>query len=480
MVADHGYADLALEHRRAYAHVMFSRTSSRSLRVAIAIAGLLVSVPAATGQQAAAPVVALVGVNVIPMDRERVLENHTLVVRDGVIAELGPASRVKPPAGAQIVQAAGKFVMPGLAEMHGHMPGADTALAERILMLNAVYGVTTLRNMQGHPAHLALRERLARGELLGPRLYTAGPALGGNTATAEAAVKTVTDQKQAGFDLLKIQEGMSRPVFDAMAEAAHRVKIPFAGHVPGDVGLQRALEARYASVDHLDGFVEALVKPGAPVDLANAGFFGSAVLDHVDASRLDAVVAATKTAGTAVVPTETLIENFFTPASIDTLFARPGLRYLPEQMVAGWEKQKRGFMTGAGAIPESQRERLYALRRTIIRKLQDAGVLLVLGADSPQVLNVPGLAIHRELALMVKAGLTPYDALATGTRNVATYFGTIDESGTVSRGKRADLLVLDANPLQDITNTEKRVGVFVNGRWLPRAEIDRMLGELAR
>ena len=179
-------------------------------------------------------------------------------------------------------------------------------------------------------------------------------------------------------------------------------------------------------------------------------------------------------------PTETLIEHFFTAEPIESLFAKPALRYLPADMVAGWEKQKRNFMSGTGNIPAPQRERLYDLRRTIIRKLQDGGVRLVLGADSPQVLNVPGAAVHHELALMVKAGLTPYEALASGTRNVAAYFGTLESSGTVDRGKRADLVVLERNPLTDIANTGDRFGVFVNGRWIPRAEIDRRLAALAR
>jgi imidazolonepropionase-like amidohydrolase len=455
-------------------------TSIRSSRAALVLAALVVSIPVATGQQAPAPAVALVGVNVIPMDRERVLDGHTLVVRDGVIAALGPAASVKVPEGALVVEARGKYVIPGLAEMHGHLQGGDTALGERILELNALYGVTTLRNMQGHPAHLTLRDRVNRRELLGPRLYTAGPALGGNIKTAEQAIQVVTEQKRAGFDLLKIQEGMSRPVFDAMADAAHRLKIPFAGHVPADVGLPRALEARYASIDHLDGYVEALVPPDAQADLNNAGFFGSSVAGKADLSRLGKIVADTKAAGTAVVPTETLIEQFFTPAPIESLFAKPALRYLPADMVAGWEKQKRSFMSGTGNIPEAQREQLYTLRRTIIRKLQDGGVRLVLGADSPQVLNVPGVAIHHELALMVKAGLTPYEALASGTRNVAAYFGTLESSGTVERGKRADLIVLDGDPLRDISRTEDRFGVFVNGRWIPRAEIDKRLAALAR
>lgn len=413
---------------------------------------------------------ALVDVTVIPMDRERVIEHQTIIVRDGMIAQLGPVGSIKPPAGAQTIDGKGKFVMPGLAEMHGHLQGDDAALNERILLLNAAYGVTTLRNMQGHPAHVALRDRVARGELLGPRIYTAGPSIGGNIKTAEAATSAVSAQKQAGFDLLKIQEGLSRAAFDATAERAHALSLPFAGHIPAEVGLARALEARYASIDHLDGYIEALVKPGA-ADLANAGFFGSAVLAHVDEARIPELVRQTKAAGVAVVPTETLIENFFSPEPIATLFARPELKYLPPAMLSGWEKQKRGFMTqGAGTLPAAEVTRLYDLRRALIRAMQRGGVLLTLGSDAPQVLNVPGLAIHRELELMVKAGLTPYEALVTGTRNIAVYFGTQDRAGTIAQGKQADLLLLDANPLRDITNTQKRAGVVVAGRWLSAAD----------
>jgi imidazolonepropionase-like amidohydrolase len=444
----------------------------------ITLAALAFGVTAMTLTAQPSPPIALIGVHVIAMDDEKVANNQTILVRDGRIVEIGSAASVTIPEGATRVDAEGKYALPGLTEMHGHLAGDDSAMNERILLLNVAYGITTLRNMQGHPAHLALRDRVARGELLGPRIYTSGPALSGKRIpTPDEAVKVVTEQKQAGFDFLKTQEGVSRAAFDAMVETAQKLDIPFAGHVAADVGLERALEAGYKSVDHLDGYVEALVKPG--VDLAEAGFFGSAVVEHIDEARITEVAKATRDAGTAVVPTETLIENFFTPEPVDELLAQPEMRYLPKELLSDWEASKRKFMTdGNGNIPAEQRERLHDVRRKMIKVLHDTGVLLVLGADTPQVLNVPGAAIHRELALMVEAGLTSYQALEMGTKNVAAYFGTSDEAGTIAPGKRADLLLVDANPLDDIGNTTKRFGVMVNGTWLSRTEIDEKLAAL--
>jgi imidazolonepropionase-like amidohydrolase len=444
------------------------------------ILAALAGATAAT-QPSAPAALALVGVHVIPMDRERGLENQTIVVRDGRIAGVGDAKQVTVPDGATRIDAAGKFVIPGLAEMHGHLTGANETLNARILQLNAAFGITTIRGMLGDPSHLSLRDRVARGELVGPRIWTSGPSLNGKSIpTPEAAEKAVREQKAAGFDFLKIHPGVSRAAFDALAKTAKEVDIRFAGHVPVDVGLQHALDNRCATIDHLDGFVEALVKEGAPVDVRKGGFFGSALIDHVDESKIPALVKATKAAGTAIVPTEALMDSFFSPEPVEQLIAKPEMKWLPADLVAGWEKSKRGFMTdGPGAMPAEKRERFLALRRKILKALHEGGVPLLLGADSPQVLNVPGVAIHRELALIVKAGLSPYQALETGTRNVAAYFGIAKEAGTIERGKRADLVVLDANPLDDIANSEKRFGVMTNGRWLPRAQIDKELAAAA-
>ena len=209
---------------------------------------------------------ALVGVNVIPMDRERVLERQTLVIRDGRIVEIGPAGTVKPPAGAQIVNGAGKYVMPALGEMHGHLAGPNASLNERILALNVIHGVLTVRSMLGHPAQLTLRDRIAKGEIPGPRIYTSGPSANGQSVPTPAAGEQMArDQKAAGYDLIKIHPGVPLDAFNALAKTAREVGIPFGGHVPAAVGVHRAIEAGYRSIDHLDGYAEAALRDGATV-----------------------------------------------------------------------------------------------------------------------------------------------------------------------------------------------------------------------
>lgn len=426
-----------------------------------------------------APVLALVGIHVIPMDRERVIERQTLIIRDGRIVEMGPLGSVKPPVGAQIVNGAGKYVMPALGEMHGHLAGPDASLNERILTLNVIHGVLTVRSMLGHPAQLTLRDRVARGEILGPRIYTSGPSANGQSVSTPAAGEQMArDQKAAGFDLIKIHPGVPLDAFDALARTAREVGIPFAGHVPVAVGVHRAIEAGYRSIDHLDGYAEAAVRDGATVGVNGGGFFGSLVALDLDDRKIPALVEKTRAAGVWVVPTETLMLNFLSSEPVEAMMKRPEMAYVTPEMRKQWEGGLRNFRSGSQLPTPQHRTRLMAFRSTLLRQMQAAGVGILLGADSPQVLNVPGIATHQELAAVVKAGLTPYEALVSGTRNVATYFGTAKDDGTVATGMKANLLVLNANPLQDVTRTMDRRGVVVNGTWHDRAALDQMLATL--
>jgi imidazolonepropionase-like amidohydrolase len=429
-------------------------------------------------------VLAIAHVNVIPLDRERVLSDQTVIVRGDRIAEVGPGSAVRVPAGATRVDGRGKYLIPGLAEMHAHVPapGAEQQLGagytERVLFLYVANGVTTIRGMLGHPAHLTLRDRLRRGEVLGPTLYTSGPSFNGNSAPDPAtARRMVIEQRQAGYDFLKIHPGLSRETFDALARTADSVGIRFAGHVPALVGLERALEARYASIDHVDGYVEYLTSAGSDGGSA-AGFFGFNLADRADEAKLAAIARRTREAGVWVVPTEALMDGFVAAEDPEVMGRRPELRYMPKQIVAQWVQAKRNAQAQPTYDPARAR-RFIALRGRIIKALHDAGVGLALGSDAPQVMNVPGFSIHRELAALVAAGLTPYQALVTGTRNVAAYFGAAERAGTIEPGKVADLILLDGNPLADIAHTGRIAGVMVRGVWLPRADLDRRLAEIA-
>jgi hypothetical protein len=439
---------------------------------------LLLSAPV----KGADSVVAFVDVTVIPMDRERSLPRQTVVVQGGRIVAIGPSDRVKVPAGGRKVDGRGKFLIPGLAEMHAHIPGGETpdSVVERTLFLYVSGGITTIRGMLGHPRHLDLRARAARNELLSPTIYTSGPSLNGNSVTTPgAAARIVAEQKAAGYDFLKIHPGIAGEVFDTLAATAHRVGIRFAGHVPLDVGLARALDAGYATIDHLDGYVEAMVREGSPVTAAESKFFGLNLGEQLDESRLPALVEATRSAGVWNVPTQVLMENLLPGEGVEALQQRPEMRYVSRKTLSGWAEFKTSLAAETGSTPESAR-RTMEVRRKLIKALHAGRAGLLLGSDAPQIFNVPGFSIHRELQSLVAAGLTPYQALETGTRNVAAFFRTLPTSGTIAVGKRADLVLLDANPLLDVRNTTRRAGVMLRGRWLPKAEIEKRLAVIAK
>jgi imidazolonepropionase-like amidohydrolase len=420
-------------------------------------------------------------VNVIPMDTERVLAEQTVIVRDGEISAIGPAASTTVPEGATIVDGSGKYLIPGLTEMHAHIPtpqgGAEAV--DRTLFLYVAGGVTTIRGMLGHPSHLELRERSARDEIVAPRIYTSGPSFsGGNASDPAAAAAMVRQQKEAGYDFLKLHPGLSRASFDAIAEAADDVDIEFAGHVSAAVGLGRALEAGYASIDHLDSYVEALAGHMDGFEGVSAGFFGFNLTDQADPARIDELARATREAGVWNVPTQSLMESLAGTTPPEEMARWPEMRYMPPATVANWVERKRDFRSESGFSPE-RAERYLQIRRQMIRALHEAGAGLILGSDAPQWWNVPGFSALRELEYMVTAGLSPFEALQMGTVNAAEYFDAEEDWGTVRTGRSADLILLDANPLQDITNLWRKSGVMVRGRWLSADEIQRRLNEIA-
>ncbi len=436
---------------------------------------------AAGGQPAAVQSpssLAFIDVNVVPMTGERVLRAQTVIVKGDRIAQLGPRDGVTVPADAVRVEGQGRFLMPGLGEMHGHLV-PDGAVSERILALNALHGITTIRGMLGHPSHLTLRDRVAKGELLGPTIYTSGPSFSGGTAKdADTAVRMVKDQKAAGYDFLKIHPGVTRGVFDALARAAIEADITAQGHVPAEVGLRRALEPPYRAIDHLDGFVELLAGWSPGPDAPDPGFFGFKITGRVDESKIPALAADVRKAGVWIVPTEVIAHTFVSPEPPEKTLEQPAMRYVPAAMRDGWLKQKRSFNESHGIGTAEERERYHALRRRLIKALHAAGVKILVGADSPQVMSVPGVATHQELAHLVDAGLTPYQAIEAGTRNVAELFGAGKERGTIEAGKRADLILVEANPLERVQHASRIAGVVVGGRWLAKDEIASRLKAL--
>ena len=397
--------------------------------------------------------------NVVSMTSPKA-EKRTVIVTDGRIIAVD--AKAKEPKGATVIDAAGKYLMPGLAEMHGHVPpvNAPNNQAEDVLFLYVANGITTVRGMLGNPGQLDLRAKANTSKIVSPTLYLAGPSFNGNSINSpQEAIDKVRAQKKEGWDLLKVHPGLTRDEYDAMAKTAAEEKIRFGGHVPADVGLVHAIETGQETFDHIDGYVELLEGDKGPVD----------------EKRLAEIVKRSKDAGVWIVPTSALWEVLFNAIPLETLSAYPELKYVPPGAVTAWTK---AYNDRLAQLPREASKNIIANRVTILRALHRGGVKILMGTDAPQQFSVPGFSLHRELLRMRDAGMSNYEILKSGTVNVGQYFAASDSFGTIEKGKRADLVLLAANPLDDIANVAKIDGVMVRGKWLSRADLDAGLKKI--
>lgn len=421
-------------------------------------------------------------VNVVPMTGDTVLALQDVVARAGVITGLGPSGSLGWSDSALVIDATGKYLLPGLAEMHAHVPPEnDLQPMQEVLLLFALNGVTTIRGMLGHPRHLELRTKINNGEIFGPRLYTAGPAIAGDDIqTPEKARSEVIAQKQAGYDFLKIlMPALSKEAFDAVVATAHEVKIPFAGHVPGTVGVRGAIDAGYATIDHLDGFVESLVPGIENMNWGDVGLFGMFVANQADTSGIPVLVQRLRERQIWVVPTQCLAERWFAPGDVSrTFMAAPEMIYMNADELKEWSDMREQIVKSA-QYDSTEIEVFRRIRKQLVFECNKNGVGLLLGSDAPQVYNVPGFSAHHELRYLVEAGLTPYEALRCGTANVGRFWGR-DDLGVVKTGAVADLILLNANPLENISNTRRIEGVLLGHRWMSGAFIAETLKKLEK
>ncbi len=422
---------------------------------------------------ASADTTAFINVNVVPMSTNIVLAGQTVVVESGKIANIGPVDTVPVPEDALIIDGTDRFLMPGLAEMHAHVTATGPADIDRLFTLFVANGITTIRGMLGQRSHLDLRARLDAGDVFGPRLVTSGPSLNGRSVSGAAdAARQVREQHAAGYDFIKVHPGLTSEEFAALAATANELGMPYAGHVPVAAGVREALRNRMASIDHLDGYFVALLPPDSPGSGGFGGFFDVMLAHELDSQKIAAIAAATATAGTWNVPTQVLIEQMVDGTSVTDLRNRSEMRYVPEATVNRWVIAKEQQLAERGFDPEIAALAI-DLRRRLILALHDSGAGLLLGSDAPQIFNVPGFSAHRELDVLVASGLTPYAALRTGTAAVADFLES--NTGVVAVGKEADLILLDANPLDDIRNSRRIHGVMLRGQWLPAAELEQRL-----
>jgi len=504
-----------------------------------------------------------VNVSVIPMDSERILENQTVLIRGEKIIQIDSTDRSTIPAGAQIIDGKGKFLMPGLADMHAHLLFDD---APEHMALYPAHGVTTIRNLNALlPLHFEWREKVKNGEVFGPTIYTSGPTIGGVppwvkiqnelmrlitvllpllvwmviwgilrlfkhpkalhqflffgkkkpekkktwmisgtflilgvglaffkvipmdvyhtlqfpqadiVETVSEARNAVALQKAAGVDFIKLYDYSSQEVYLAAADEANKQGVYAAGHLPAAF-IEDALRSGISDAVHVSEFSEHFFIDYDP----ESEEFGTHEID-MSQSKMNEL------ADIAVKNNVALVATLITPETmllgiedLNQLLMRPENKFVPLKDIEDWKSESSKFIRFKDQ-GKWRREKWRPLLMKLTKTFHDRGVPILLGTDSDVVGIVPGMYAHRELELLVEAGLTPFEALAAGTRNSARIAEKMvgdGNWGTVEIGKRADLILVEANPLEDVRNTTRRAGVMVRGKWYSQTELEKMLDEM--
>ncbi|HEV7554695.1 MAG TPA: amidohydrolase family protein, partial [Kofleriaceae bacterium] len=397
--------------------------------------------------------VAFEHVGVVSMAHPGVDADQTVVVDGGRIAAIGPSATTHPPAGAMIVNARGKLVMPGLVDMHVH-----TQLSSADYLLDLANGVTSVREMDGFPWMLRERERARRNQVLVPNLYVAGHILASRplswyatvVTTPEAARAVVREHKAAGYEFIKVHNMVLPEVYDAICDEARKLGIDVVGHIPHEITVAKAVACGQRTFEHFKSYLDDR----------------TLTLSHED------YVAATKGAEVWNTPTLYNYRDHIRGDEARAILARPEMRYVPARDRAAWRAL-------ANEAPRPIQLRVLPLEQKILRDLMPIGAHFLAGTDAGggYPYEVRGFALHDELALMAAQGMPAPDVLRTATIEPA-HAMRHDDFGTVEVGKRADLVLLHANPLDDVANTAAIDGVMVRGIWLPRVALDEILASI--
>ena len=467
-------------------------TALPRLGVLASALSVLLAVPPAfaraaeAGDATGAGVVAFVHATVVPMDTERTLRDQTVVVVRGEIVAMGPSAAVKVPADARRVDATGRYLLPALCDMHVHLvgeawnimlppgsrPAAKDLPQEQFLFPYLANGVTTVQSLSATPEEIELRNRIARGEMLGPRLILARmidgpkkawpPPISTWVATAAEARAAVREAKAAGYDKIKVYSFLDNASYDAIIETAGEVGMDVIGHVPMSLSVEYVVDAGQKLIAHS----EELAKHAG-------GSYSPERIDFFARRMSDRGVWMSPTLTT----TRAILETLDAPGSP---FARPEAAYFRHPLEAGvWSFIVENLYR---PIPSTARQTLRdafnGFQVPLTRAFHQKGGKLLAGSDTIIPGLVPGFGLHRELAELVNAGLTPYEALRTATTRPFEYLGEADMAGTIALGKHSDLILVDENPLVNVAGASKVSGVLVRGRWLRADEIRARMTEI--
>ncbi|WP_026852141.1 amidohydrolase family protein [Geothrix fermentans] len=423
-------------------------------------------------------------VNVVPMTRNVVLADYSVVVRNDKIEQMGASSTIKAPKHAIRIDGRDKYLIPALSDMHVHLEGDAWNLMfpkekkftseeidfRDILFLYVANGITTIDVLFAFPEHLALREKIRKQELPGPRMVLsrmidgAGkawpPPLGvwiHNPAEAEDAV---IEAHRQGYDRIKVYSFLDLPSYDAIMRAGKKLGMPVDGHIPFAVSVEHAVASGQGMIAHAEEIMKA-AKENNPESIRHYA----------------SLLAASPTYVTSALITNKNINAVIQDPVRE--FSKPGTEFLHPMGLGIWNYV---YLNLYKPIPKKHRDHLSegyeSFLKPFVREFHRRGGKLLAGTDAPIPSTLPGFALHDELAELVVAGLSPYEALRVSTTNAHDFLGERALAGTLEPGKAANVVLLDGNPLDAISNTRKISGVMTQGQWLSRADIDRRLADI--
>jgi imidazolonepropionase-like amidohydrolase len=460
---------------------------------------------------------AIIHVTLIDMTTAAPQSDMTVLVKGNRITAIGKAAKVHVPQGAQVVDGAGKFLIPGLWDMHIHLTViVDQEITRNLIApLLVAYGITGVRDMGGDLQRLlTLRGEIAGGQITGPRILTPGPFVDGPQAASpfvlpvnseEEARQAVRKLKAEAVDFIKVQAGLTQPLWRAVLDEAARLNIVVAGHIPERISAFDVARSSQRSIEHISP-----VLPGdAGVLLACSGkeaelraemleierlaeqkdadqqllrkryrALQAQMISTTDEKKCAQLLSLFAKQGTVAVPTM-IFGRQFAPLTATDLPKDEALGYVPQAMRARWEMRRTGVIKNNAPEDFAFRRQMFEKSLALVGAMHRAGVRLLAGTDAIDGYVVPGLSLHQELALFVEAGLAPMEALQAATIHAARFLGKDRELGAIAVGKLADLVLLDASPLSDIHNTRKINAVISDGRLLDRPSLDAMLVKIA-
>ena len=428
----------------------------------------LLGISCFSNQTISPPSIAITNVNVIPMQMEEVLYDQTIVITGNMITAVGSSSKITIPEEAIIIDGKDKFLLPGLCDMHIHIDHSD------ILKVNLAYGVTTVMNYRGLPEHLILKEQSKANQILSPNIYNTGDYMEGYPATFpgflsfdnnEEAKISVHEQKKAGYDFIKVYRNLDTLMHLAICQAAKENKLTVVGHLSPDIDIEQSFKAGQKVVAHAEEVMY---------------FFNN----ENKIEQIDELIQLFKKYDVTYTPNLALFESIINQVeNLDSITSLSHMQYLHPALFQSWRKENNyNYRRGAKKWTFFMKER-NAFLREVTRRMQEGGVNILASTDAPTVAAFPGLAVHEELEAMTEVGFTPYQALRTATVSPGEFISkhTTDTVpfGTIEIGSRADLILLDKNPLTDISNTKSILGVIKNGGWYPQSHLQSELDTLA-